>query len=58
MTSTVLSISRNSGSASSVNASLITPPKCPGASHAFSMHLSRLLQPAFTEQLLHPTDDV
>lgn len=32
MTSTVLSISWNSGSASSVKASLITPPKCPGAS--------------------------
>lgn len=32
MTSTVLSISRNSGCASSIKASLITPPKCPGAS--------------------------
>ena len=58
MTSTALSISRNLGFASSIKASLITPPKCPGASQAFCMHLSRLLQPAFAEQLLHPTDDV
>lgn len=44
--------------ASSTKASLITPPKMSRClPSAFSMHLSRLLQPAFAQQLLLPTDD-